>query len=130
MDQGGVLTPEEYEMLVQMGGTNAGLQGDIETQRAMAERLRGMSPLNMRGNSRMQVAPHGLEAIANIMGNYKAGKAEDAMKENQAAFNQNQSTQNAMIMRAILGQRGMQGAAPAAPTSPADPYAAMRAGGI
>lgn len=104
-----VLTPEDYQLLLELGGQNAQDEDQIKMILAQAEQLRaaGRAP-EMRGNSRMQFAPHPLEylgAMANQnVARQKETKATDMKK--QGTLRQQQ--QNAMILRALTQQQQPQ----------------------
>lgn len=98
------LTPEEYAMLLQLGGDNAELQQEIQRQQALADGLRTNDFGQMRGNGRIQVAPGLLETGANIFRNYRAGQMDDAIKAQSGQVLGNTRKQNEVIMKGILGR--------------------------
>lgn len=104
-----VLTPEDYQLLLELGGQNAQDEEAIKMALAQAEQLRaaGQTP-QMRGNGRMQFAPHPLEylgAMANQnVARQKEAKATDMRKQGQLR----QQQQNAMILRALTQQQQPQ----------------------
>ena len=101
-----VLTPEQYAQLLQMGGENSDLQDEIKRQMAQAEMLRMNELGGMRGNGRVQVAPHALELLGGLARNWKAGELGKSSAATQKAVNENTQKQNMMIMQGIL--RGQQ----------------------
>lgn len=120
-----VLTPDQYAMLLQLGGDNAGLQDDIKRQMAQADQLRMTELPGMRGNGRVQVAPHALELLGGLARNWKAGELGKSSADLQKQANQNTNQQNMMIMQGILRGQGQQRPMPAGlPTG--NPYDQFR----
>lgn len=104
-----VLTPEQYQQLIQMGGDNAGMEEAIKQQMLIAEQMRaGAKPLEMGGNSRVQVAPSWLQLAGNLaqskVGYDKQAEAA-AGRQTQA---QNTTAQNQMLLQALMKQQQMQ----------------------
>lgn len=91
-----MMTPEEYQQMLDLGGQNEQLAAQAE----MAKSLR--SPLRTRGTpGGYQVAPHWTELLSNIGNQYAEQKATRKQGSNKSA-------QHAMLLRALLGQQQTQ----------------------
>lgn len=116
------LSMEEYIKLLELGGQNSELAAQIKQQLAMAEQLRAEAP-SMRGNSRIQVAPHFMEYLGGLARNRASALQSQAATDSQKRAAQNTNLQNQMIMQGILRQpRARQ----QMPGMYADPYERFR----
>lgn len=105
------LTPEDYAKLLQLGTDNAGLENAVRMQMAQAQYMRPQ-PLEMRGNSRVQRAPHWMELIGNLA---REKATQNLIQKSVTAQQQqvgNSQLQNQMILRALMARN-------APPTIPA-----------
>lgn len=121
-----VLSPEDYEMLLALGGDNAALDPMITQQMEQAKLLReqGATPQGQMAG-RVFVAPNVLQYAAALGNQYKAKSADKQMQDFQQQQLNNQRRQNEMVMRGIVG-RGT-GQQPVQPSQ--DPYARFRTDG-
>jgi hypothetical protein len=122
------MTEEQYMELLQLGGDNAKLEELMRMQMAQAEAMQAQAqPPRMRGNSRVQVAPHFLELLGGLAQSKAANVLQNRAIESSGKRADNQTAQNNAIMQAILRQRQMQPAAPPGgtgfmPPQPKSPY--------
>lgn len=99
------LTPEEYQALLQAGVSNAELDAIMQMQMAQANQLRTGAP-EMRGNSRVQMAPHWLEMVGGLARNKVAGDKEQAALATKKQMVQNTGNQNQLLLKALMSQAG------------------------
>lgn len=126
-----ILTPEQYQQLLDLGMLNAEMDPAIAQQEKMIEELRAGSTApqgGMVGNH--FVAPAASQYIAALGNKYAAGKLNQDALAQQKMKADNVRRQNQMVMGAIVGKPGvvLQAPQPATPP-PVDPYAALRTGG-
>jgi len=123
-----VLTPEQYQQLLDMGMDNAQIEAAMEAQKAQANVLRGRGEMPQGAMAGRVFVPPSLFQYAGAMANQKvAGDKDRAAAAQQSAMGKNTSAQNQMVMRAILGQ-GQPMQQPG-PDQNADPYARFRRAG-
>ncbi len=126
------MSPEEYELLVSLGGANQDLSDQVAMQREQAQMLRGgprAGAGGMAGN--VYVASNPLQHVGDVLRDKlsmdKMGEARAGMGQ----MNSNQQQQNQMVLKQLLGRPA--GAAPngslTGGTAP-DPYAQFRQGGM
>lgn len=97
------LTAEEYQQLLDLGGLNQELANKIRMQMAQAESLRSELP-EMRGNGRVQTAPHWLEALGTLAKNKVSNDMQNKALAGQQQMGQNAQSQNNMVLQALLRQ--------------------------
>lgn len=120
-----VLTPEDYAALLQLGSDNAALDPMIAQQMEQAKMLReqGQAPQGQMAG-RVYVAPNVLQYAAALGNKYKAGQAEDQLKDFQQQQLGNTRKQNEMVMQGIL--RGNKPAQPPGMTPGFNPYEQLK----
>lgn len=121
-----VMSPEDYELLLQLGGQNAIDEQQIQMMLQQAEQLRnqGAAP-EMRGNGRLMIAPNPLEYLGAAANQYAAGQTRKGAMDMQRGMGERQTQQNQRIMQALL--RGQQTApvpngAPGMLNAPKSPF--------
>lgn len=124
-----VMAPEEYELLMSLGGDNAQLAQDMALQQAQAEALRQDMPQGgMAG--RVYVGASPLQFLAKLGTDNVVRKKQEKAAEMGRTMGANTQQQNRMVMQGIL--KGNQPTpAPAMPEQGANPYEQFRrAGGL
>lgn len=101
-----VMSPEDYQLLLQLGGQNQLDEQQIQMMLQQAEQLRaqGAAP-EMRGNGRVQVAPNPLEYLGAAANQYAAGQTRKGAMGMQKGVADRTTQQNQMIMQALLRQQ-------------------------
>lgn len=125
------MTPEEYQMLLQLGTDNSDLQETIKMQLAQAEALRRGGGLGMRDAGRMTVAPHWLELVGQLAREGVAYNKQESALADRKKMGANTQMQNNLIMQGILARPKAQPAPFSfqAPQQDEDPYSFFRIGG-
>lgn len=98
------MTYEQYMELLNLGSENQGIDDAVALQLAQAKAIRP-APLEMRGNARIQTAPHWLELAGGLAQQYASKKLQDKSLGDLTKRRGNAQTQNSAIVRAIMGQR-------------------------
>lgn len=122
-----VMTPEEYELLMSLGGDNAQLEQDMAMQQAMAEQLRQAMPQGQMAG-RVYVAPNILQYAGKLAGDKASMIQGNKAREIGRTIGANTQQQNRMVMQGIL--KGSQPpTAPAQMPEQANPYDQFRRAG-
>lgn len=133
-----VMTPEDYELLLSLGGENAQLAEEMKMQMLQAEQLRKETPEG-RMISGHYVAPSITQFASKMMGDKWAHDKQTAALETSRTAGRNTTQQNQMIMQGILrGNKPLNPSVGGTATPPfqqapmqEDPYARFRkAGGL
>lgn len=122
-----VMTPEEYELLLSLGGDNAQLEQDMAMQQAMAEQLRQSMPQGQMAG-RVYVAPNVLQFAGKLAGDKASTIQGNKARESGRAMGANTQQQNRMIMQGILKGNAPTGPAQM-PEQYSDPYGRFRQAG-
>lgn len=128
-----VMTPEDYQLLLSLGGENSQLSEEMKMQMLQSEQLRRDTPQGKMAG-RVFVAPSITQYASKVMGDKMSYDKQQGALENSRKLGANTQQQNQMIMQGILRgnapmQRPSMGTAPA--TMQDDPYARFRkAGGV
>lgn len=107
------LTPEQYRELLGLGTQNEELSDDVKMQMMLAKMMQPQG-LEMRGNSRVQVAPHWMELIGQLAQQKAMLNMMEKSKESQKKIRTNSAAQNELILQALLPQPNAAGTAPPA----------------
>ena len=101
-----VLTPEDYELLLSLGGQNAQDADAIKLILSQAEALRaaGQTP-QMRSAGRAQMAAHPLEFLGALANQNVARQRENKAGSMQKAMGERTNRQNQMVLASLLRQR-------------------------
>lgn len=128
--QNDVMTPEEYELLLSLGGENQQLTEEMKMQMLQAQQLRQDMPQGQMAG-RVYVAPNILQYAGKLAGDNVANQKQKAAAANQRTIGANTQQQNGMIMRGILSGNQPQGPAtmPGAAPVGEDPYKQFRQAG-
>lgn len=122
-----VMTPEEYELLIALGGENAQLAEQIKVQQAQADALRQDMPQGQMAG-RVYVAPNVLQYAGKLAGDNVARQKQEKAAAYGQTMGANTQQQNRMVMQGIL--KGNAPTAPATlPEQGADPYSRFRQAG-
>lgn len=103
------LTPEEYMMLLQLGGENSDLETQIALQQAQAKQMRqrGEQPQGgMAGN--VFVGPSWTQQLASLAWQKNARDADKGVAESGQKKTANTRAQNEMVTRALLAQENQR----------------------
>lgn len=105
MEQNQSFSPEEMQVLMELimqGQTASAEQESIKRQFAQADSMRGAVP-EMRSGGRVQTAPHWMEMLGGLAGDFAShkvrGKAEQRQKELGAATAQQNQRLLEMLMK-------------------------------
>ena len=109
-----IMTPEDYQMLLSLGGQNAQDEQVIQQMLAQAEQLRaqGATP-GMRDAGRVRMAAHPLEFLSSMANQGLARQKDKDIMAQRKTMGGRTDTQNQMVLSALL--RGRQGMAPQQP---------------
>lgn len=120
-----VLSPEEYQMLMDLGITNADLEAALEQQSIQADMLRSRGEVPEGRMIGRVFVPPSITQYASALANQKvAGDMGRAITDSKKQMAKNTGTQNTMVMKAILGANQRPGTQAA--STPFDPYADFR----
>ena len=103
------LTPEQYKMLLELGGQNSEEEAAIKAMLVQADQLREMGETPQgRQAGRLYIPPNPLEYLGALANQNVARQKRDKATEMQKQGAQRQSEQNRLMMQAILGQQQPQ----------------------
>lgn len=103
------MTPEEYQLLLELGGQNAEDEQTIKMMLAQAEQLRSMGAApEMRRAGNLYVAPNPLEYLGALANQNVARQKQQRATDMQRTNARRQSQQNSMVTRGILNTQAPQ----------------------
>ena len=109
-----VMSPEDYQMLLQLGGQNTQDAASMQAmlQQAQDLRARNQAP-EMRGSGRgYQTAAHPLEHLSAMLGQGLAHRKDQGAFDLQKGMGARTDQQNQMVLASLLRQRPQPQAQP------------------
>lgn len=102
-----VMSPEDYQMLLQLGGQNTQDAASVQSMLAQAQNLRARNQApEMRGSGRgYQTAAHPLEHLSAMLGQGLAHRKDQGALDLQMGMGERTNQQNQMVLASLLRQR-------------------------
>lgn len=102
-----VMSPEDYQMLLQLGGQNTQDAASVQSMLAQAQNLRARNQApEMRGSGRgYQTAAHPLEHLSAMLGQGLAHRKDQGALDLQKGMGERTNQQNQMVLASLLRQR-------------------------
>lgn len=109
-----VMSPEDYQMLLQLGGQNTQDAASVQSMLAQAQNLRARNQApEMRGSGRgYQTAAHPLEHLSAMLGQGLAHRKDQGAFDLQKGMGERTNQQNQMVLASLLRQRQQPQAQP------------------
>lgn len=109
-----VMSPEDYQMLLQLGGQNTQDAASMQAMLQQAQNLRASNQApEMRGSGRgYQTAAHPLEHLSAMLGQGLAHRKDQGALDLQKGMGARTAQQNQMVLASLLRQRQQPQAQP------------------